>query len=94
MLRRQGMALLLTLAAVYVFVTSTLPAIREREVMRGLRVAEQTELERLRRQVQVLEQLMDALERDPLVHERLMAAQRLSPDVTGPVEVAPPAPDQ
>ena len=88
------MALLLTLAMVYLLVTSTLPAIRDRAAIRALRVAEETELATLRAEVASLEQLMQAFERDALVRERFLSAQRLSPDISGPIEVGAPEPDQ
>jgi hypothetical protein len=82
-LRRDGLTLLLALGIVYVFVTSTVPALRDRQQVRERRVALEREIEAL---VPLEEQLRawneGALD-DPLLRERLLERWRRSPDAPG-----------
>jgi hypothetical protein len=88
-LRRHGVALALTAAAVWVFIGATLPALEERTLQR--RQAEAAELQRSDRadQVRRHELLLQASLDDPMVQERLSDGLRLSPALAGPQVVTP-----
>lgn len=93
LLRRQGLAVLLTSAVLWLFLTATVPALRARTHMRRERVLAEEQLQRARWDAERAERLHEAASSDPLVQERLADSLRLSPDVPGPrVLLASPQP--
>ena len=86
MLKRQGVALLLAAAVVFVFMTSTLPAIKQRREARAQRAAMERRVEELERRAEALRVLLDTLETDRFVRERYLDLKRLTPEIVGPIE--------
>lgn len=89
-LRTEWLTLLLALLIVYVFATSTLPALLERSELRERRLGTEQEIERLNRDVRVLQDWNAGARTDPQLRERLLESQRLSPDAPGYRELPDP----
>ncbi len=82
--RRYGLALLLTAALVGLFFGSTLPALAEWRQRVGERAAVEESVERQREDVRRRELWLRGAEQDPMIRERLLDARERSPDLTGP----------
>lgn len=94
-LRSDWLTLLLGLLGVYVLATATLPALLERGELRERRAQAEEEISRLSGEVRLLQDWNEGAASDPLLRERLLEAQRLSPEAAGyrelPDPQAPPA---
>lgn len=94
-LRSDWLTLLLGLLGVYVLATATLPALLERGELRERRAQAEEEISRLSGEVRLLQDWNEGAASDPLLRERLLEAQRLSPEAPGyrelPDPQAPPA---
>src|SRR6185436_15537446 len=92
--RREWLTLLLALLIAYVFASATLPALLERHELRERRAQTEAEIRRLQGQVRLLQDWNDGAASDPLLRERLLDGQRLSPEASGyRVLPDPEAPD-
>ena len=89
-LRAEWLTLLVALLIVYVFATSTLPALLQRGELRERRAGTEQEIERLNRDVRVLQDWNAGARTDPQLRERLLESQRLSPDAPGYRELPDP----
>ena len=90
-LRTEWLTLLLALLIVYVFATSTLPALLQRSELSQRREQTEQEIGRLNRDVRVLQDWNAGARTDPQLRERLLESQRLSPDAPGYRELPDPA---
>jgi hypothetical protein len=88
--RSEWLTLLLALLVVYVFATSTLPALLERSTLRDRRAETEQEIQRVGRDVRVLQDWNDGARTDPQLRERLLESQRLSPEAPGYRELPDP----
>jgi hypothetical protein len=82
-LRREWLTLLLGLLIVYVFASATLPALLERHELRARREQTEAEIQKLQGDVRVLQDWNQGAATDPLLQERLLDGQRLSPEAEG-----------
>jgi len=81
--RLDGLALLIALALVWVFASSTLPALLDKRELLRRRAQLQQEVHRLEREVHLLGDLREGVLVDPLLAERLAESRRLSPQAGG-----------
>jgi hypothetical protein len=79
----QWPTLLLGLLFVYVLATATLPVLLERSDLRDRRAATEADISRLQGEVRLLQDWNEGAQHDPLLRERLLDAQRLSPEAPG-----------
>jgi len=79
----QWPTLLLGLLFVYVLATATLPVLFERSDLRDRAAATEADISRLQGQVRLLQDWNEGAQHDPLLRERLLDAQRLSPEAPG-----------
>jgi len=86
----EWLTLLLGLLAVYVLATATLPALFERSALRDRRADTEAEITRLQGEVRLLQDWNEGAADDPLLRERLLEAQRLSPEAPGYRELPDP----
>lgn len=90
----QWPTLLLGLLFVYVLATATLPVLLERSDLRDRRAATEADISRLQGEVRLLQDWNEGAQSDPLLRERLLDAQRLSPEAPGyRVLTGPESPD-
>lgn len=82
-LRRDWLTLLLALLFVYLFASATLPALLERHELRGRRDQTEAEILKLQGDVRMLQDWNQGAATDPLLQERLLDGQRLSPEASG-----------
>jgi len=82
-LRSEWLTLLLALLIVYVFASATLPAVLERRELRDRRGETEAEIRRLQGEVRLLQDWNEGAAVDPLLRERLLDGQRLSPKAEG-----------
>ena len=82
-LRRDWLTLLLALLFVYLFATATLPALLERHELRARRDQTEAEIRKLQGDVRLLQDWNQGAATDPLLQERLLDGQRLSPEASG-----------
>ena len=82
-LRRDWLTLLLALLFVYVFASATLPALLERHELSGRRDQTEAEIRKLQGDVRLLQDWNEGAATDPLLQERLLDGQRLSPEASG-----------
>ena len=82
-LRREWLTLLLGLLLVYVFASATLPALLERHELGERRAATEAEIRKLQGDVRLLQDWNEGAATDPLLQERLLDGQRLSPEASG-----------
>ncbi|RKY15467.1 MAG: hypothetical protein DRQ55_19505 [Planctomycetota bacterium] len=83
-MRRHALTVVLSAAAVWVFVGTTLPALEQQTLsQRRTREAERV-LEQRSEQVQRHELLLETSLSDPMIRERLRANLLRSPDLAGP----------
>jgi hypothetical protein len=83
LLRREWLTLLLGLLLVYVFASATLPALLERRELAERRAATDAEIRKLQTEVRLLQDWNEGAATDPLLRERLLDGQRLSPEASG-----------
>ena len=81
--RGDWLTLLLALLFVYVFASATLPALLERHELHGRREQTETEIRKLQGDVRLLQDWNEGAATDPLLQERLLDGQRLSPEASG-----------
>lgn len=88
--RSEWLTLLLGLLCVYVLATATLPALLERSELRDRRADAEADISRLAGEVRLLQDWNEGATSDPLLRERLLEAQRLSPEAPGYRELPDP----
>ena len=81
--RAEWLTLLLTLMIVFVFASSTLPALLERHELRERRAETESEIGRLTGDVRTLQDWNAGAATDPQLRQRLLDGQLLSPDAPG-----------
>jgi hypothetical protein len=94
LVRRYGLAVLLTAGMTWIFFSATLPALKKHADVRGVKAIEKQRLEALERDVRYHEDWLEGLATDPLLRKRLMDTRILSPDVTGPHVVTDTDPEE
>ena len=82
-LQRHGLSLLFTAALVYVFVTATVPALRERRELRQRRARTEIQLSEYGRAVEQRELWIRGVQEDPYLKERLLDVHERSPALPG-----------
>ncbi len=81
--RGDWLTLLLALLIVYLFASATLPAVLERSELRERRAQTEAEIRGLQGEVRLLQDWNEGAVVDPLLRERLLDGQRLSPEAEG-----------
>lgn len=79
----QWLTLLLGLLFVYVLASATLPVLFERSELHDRRAVTEADITRLQAEVRLLQDWNEGAADDPLLRERLLDVQRLSPEAPG-----------
>jgi hypothetical protein len=94
LVRRYGLAVLLTAGMAWIFFSATLPALKKHVDVHAVKALEEQRRQALQREVRYQEDWLEGLATDPLLRKRLMDTRILSPDVTGPHVVTDTDPEE